>query len=289
MRVLVTGAGGQVGRALMDSAPADVEARGVAHTELDISNAEAVSRFVAAQGPELLINAAAYTAVDKAESEADQARAVNEVGARNLAVAAVAAGARLIQISTDFVFDGTTTVPYATDRPPAPLGVYGVTKRAGERAVLEKLPDRAIVLRTAWVYAPRGRNFVLTMLRLMRKKGAVNVVSDQIGTPTSASSIARVIWALAPRTDLSGIYHWTDAGVASWYDFAVAISEEAATIGLLDEPAEVRPIATEDYPTPARRPIFSVLDTRATVDAIGIQPLHWRANLRRVLGEIQRG
>jgi dTDP-4-dehydrorhamnose reductase len=155
--------------------------------------------------------------------------------------------------------------------------------------VLEALPGRALVLRTAWVYAATGRNFLLTMLKLMREKGSVRVVADQIGTPTAAESVARTIWALAERPALHGIYHWTDAGVASWYDFAVAIAEEGLAQGLLPKAAEVVPIATADYPTPAQRPRFSVLDTRSTREAIGGAAPHWRVSLRRVLGEIPRG
>ena len=192
----------------------------------------------------------------------------------------------MIQLSTDFVFDGNTSVPYAPDAEPNPLGVYGRTKLAGERAVLAALPD-AIVLRTAWVYAARGRNFVLTMLRLMREKQLVRVVADQIGTPTAAESVAEAVWALAAAEGASGTFHWTDAGVASWYDLAVAVCEEASAMGLLDRPAEVVPITSEEYPTPAQRPRFSVLDTRSTVAATGLAPRHWRVRLRQVLGDVE--
>jgi dTDP-4-dehydrorhamnose reductase len=289
MKVLITGAGGQVGKALTAAAPKGVESRPVTHADLDITDAQAAIALIAREQPDLIVNAAAYTAVDKAESEPDRAREVNERGAANLAKAAAQTGARLIHVSTDFVFDGASSTPYAPDNEPHPLGVYGTTKLAGERAVLEHLGERALVLRTAWVYAAQGRNFLTTMLRLMRDKGTVNVVSDQIGTPTAASSIARAIWALSSKPNLSGIYHWTDSGVASWYDFAVAVAEGATELGLLRGPAEVIPIATEDYPTPARRPRFSVLDTRATVDALGILAPHWCANVRSVLGEIRLG
>ena len=289
MKVLIAGAGGQVGRALAAAAPEALTVLAATRTELDITDRAGVDSLVNDFGPELIINAAAYTAVDNAESEPEAAYRINDLGARNLAEAAAAANARLIHISTDFVFDGTQCRPYAPAAEPAPLGVYGASKLAGEKSVLASLPGRALILRTAWVYAATGHNFVLTMLRLMRERGAVRVVCDQIGSPTAAASIATAIWAFTLRPEISGIYHWSDAGVASWYDFAVAIAEEAAGCGLLPGLPGLTPIMTEEYPTPARRPGFSVLDTRASIDAIGIQPPHWRASLRRVLGIIERG
>jgi dTDP-4-dehydrorhamnose reductase len=168
------------------------------------------------------------------------------------------------------------------------LGVYGATKLAGEAAVLEYLPDRAVVVRTAWVYAARGKNFVLTMLRLMGSSGSVRVVSDQIGTPTSALSVADAIWRIVAMPGIRGVHHWTDAGVASWYDFAVAISEDAAQLGLLAQEATVLPIGTKDYPTPARRPSYSVLDKTSLI-SLGLSPIHWRKQLRSVLQEIKHG
>ena len=289
MKALITGSGGQVGRAIIDAAPAGTALVAATHADLDIRDRVAVSEFVGASLPDLIISAAAYTAVDKAETEPELAHEVNAVGAGNLATAAREAGARMIQLSTDFVFDGESPTPYAPDAAPSPLGVYGVTKLAGEQAVLSSMPNDAIVLRTAWVYAPKGQNFLLTMLHLMRDKGSVQVVSDQTGTPTSAASIAEAIWALAAKPDLAGIYHWTDSGIASWHDFAIAIAEVAALLGLVPESVKVVPVGTEDYPTLARRPHYSVLDCRSTVDAIGIEPRHWRDNLRHVLGEITLG
>jgi dTDP-4-dehydrorhamnose reductase len=286
MKVMVTGANGQVGRALLKSVPTHVEAIGRSREELDIGDMQSVMGAVQAQRPDLIINAGAYTAVDKAESEPEVAERVNTTGPHNLAVAAVAAGARLLHLSTDFVFDGMASKPYGTDAPTNPQSTYGRTKRGGEEAVRRTLPDRSVVLRTAWVYAAEGNNFVRTMLRVMAAKGAVRVVADQVGTPTAAHSLAEVIWALAARADVSGIYHWTDAGVASWYDFAVAIAEESLVIGLL--PAEVRvdPIATEEYPTPAKRPSYSVLDKRSLLARLNVPARHWRSNLRTVLTEI---
>jgi len=286
LKVLLTGARGQVGRALLKSAPQGIQLRALSHAEMDITNAPQVHGVMQEARPDVVINAAAYTAVDRAETEVEAARAVNELGARTLADAAAVCGARLVHLSTDFVFDGQSSLPYLPTDPTGPLSVYGRSKLAGERAVQMSLPGRSLILRTAWVYAPEGHNFVRTMLRLMREKGAVRVVTDQIGAPTAAHSIAAAVWKLVAHPDLSGIYHWTDAGVASWYDFAVAIAEEGAALGHLTRPVEVTPIATEEYPLPARRPRFSVLDRRTTVAAIGMMPPHWRVNLRRVLGDM---
>jgi dTDP-4-dehydrorhamnose reductase len=283
---MITGANGQVGRALLKSVPAQVEAVGLSRAELNIADEQAVMGSVQSQHPDLIINAGAYTAVDKAESEPEVAERANTAGPHNLARAAGATGARLLHLSTDFVFDGTASKPYGTEAPTNPQSTYGRTKRGGEEAVRRALPDKSVVLRTAWVYAAEGNNFVRTMLRVMAAKGTVRVVADQIGTPTAAHSLAEVIWGLTARPDVSGIYHWTDAGVASWYDFAVAIAEESAVIGLL--PAEVRvdAIATEEYPTPAKRPSYSVLDKRSLLAKLQVSVRHWRSNLRTVLAEI---
>ena len=289
MKALIVGAGGQVGRALVAARPAEVDVVALGHMDLDISDAAAVDARLKECAPDVVINAAAYTAVDNAEKEPDAAKRANEIGPLNLARAASGLGeCRLLHVSTDFVFDGQSVTPYGPDSQAAPLGVYGQTKLDGERRVVGALGDRAIVLRTSWVYDSSGRNFVRTMLRLMNERRAVRVVADQVGTPTSAHSVANVLWHFAQDKRLSGTYHWSDAGVASWYDFAVAIAEEGAALGLVPKDVEVTAIVTEEYPTPAKRPAFSVLDKRATVAALGIEPVHWRARLRTVLGEIAR-
>jgi dTDP-4-dehydrorhamnose reductase len=258
------------------------------HSELDVTDEQATVYRVRQDAPDVILNAAAYTAVDRAESEPELAHRVNGAGPRHLALAAREAGARLIHISTDFVFDGQAGVPYRPDAPTNPLGVYGLTKREGEKAVLETLPEHSVILRTAWVYASWSHNFLRTMLRIMDAKGSVRVVADQIGTPTSARSLAETLWKLVEMPQVVGLHHWTDAGVASWYDFAVAIAEEAAHLRLLPANITVTPIATHEYPTPARRPSYSVLDTTSLV-TLGIVPLHWRKRLRAVLGELGNG
>lgn len=280
MKVLVTGAAGQLGRALRQSAPADAELVALARDGLDLADGDAIAAVVAHHSPDLIFNAAAYTAVDRAESDEATARLINATAVGHLAGAASEIGARLVHISTDFVFDGASGRPYRPSDPTGPLGLYGRTKLEGEQAAG---PD-ALIVRTSWVYAPIGANFVRTMLRLMGARSELGVVADQIGTPTYAPGLAAVLWALAGQ-GARGILHYTDSGVASWYDFAVAIQEEALAIGLLERPAAIRPIATSDYPTPARRPHFSVLEKDETWALLGGAAPHWRTNLRIMLGE----
>lgn len=287
-KVLITGAGGQVGRMLLDTRPSRFEAIACTHADLDIGSGTAVSDFVGRHRPDVIINAAAYTAVDKAESEAAIAQRINAEGPRYLAAAARECGGRLIHISTDFVFDGAASVPYGPDSATHPLSVYGRTKLDGEHAVLEMLPEQSTVVRTAWVYAAAGANFVRTMLRIMRSNAAVRVVADQVGTPTAARSLAEVLWQIADNPQIGGIHHWTDAGVASWYDFAVAIAEEGTELGLVPPGVTVTPITSSEYPTPARRPSYSVLDKRSLAP-YGLHPIHWRKRLRAVLREIPSG
>ena len=203
-----------------------------------------------------------------------------------LASAARNAGAGFVHVSTDFIFDGTAHLPYPPDALPNPLGVYGRTKLEGEEAARD-LHGNPLIVRTAWVYAAKGANFVATMLRLMRERSELGVVADQIGTPTHVPTLARTIWTLA-QGGHTGTFHATDAGVASWYDFAVAIHEEALALGLLTTPVTVKPIRTSDYPTPAQRPAYSVLDKSATWALTGL-PNHWRVELRACLQELARG
>ncbi len=286
MKVLVTGAQGQVGRALVRAAPAAMEVIALARDELDISEVARIDAVVREIRPDVIVNAAAYTAVDRAEAEPERAAEINERAPGYLATAAARTAARMVHISTDYVFAGDRTTPAKPGDLPRPLSVYGATKLAGERAVRSALPERAVILRTSWVYAAEGHNFVRTMLRLMREKGAVRVVADQIGTPTAAFSVAQAIWQFIQQPHLYGTFHWSDAGVASWYDFAVAIAEEGRAQGLLSNEIAIAPIPTADFPTPARRPPFSLLDCSATREATGLPQIHWRANLRRVLEEM---
>jgi dTDP-4-dehydrorhamnose reductase len=286
---LVTGAGGQLGLALQATVPRGWRVIPCAHRQLDVTNDAQVYHVIGRERPGLVINAAAYTAVDAAESEPERAAAVNTGGAANVARAARETGARLIHLSTDFVFDGCQGRPYGPDDPTNPLGVYGRTKLEGEHEVARIAEGDAVILRSAWIYGIRGKNFVLTMLRLMREKESVRVVADQTGTPTWDRGLAEAIWGVAERSDMRGVHHWTPAGVASWYDVAVALQEEALALGILERAVPVRPIRTVEYPTPAARPWYSVLDKSVTWAALGQTPGHWRAHLRLMLQELSRG
>jgi dTDP-4-dehydrorhamnose reductase len=287
MRVLVLGAGGQVGRAVAQSAPAGHEVIARTRSDVDIGDAAAVGRAITEAAADWVVNAGAYTAVDQAEDEPAKAAAINDAAVGAIAAGAARAGSRLLHLSTDFVFDGASSRAYLPSDKPNPLGVYGASKLAGEAKVLGG-DCAGIVLRTAWVYAATGRNFVLTMLRLMREREQLRVVGDQIGAPTWAAGLARAIWGLMSGGAGAGIYHWTDLGVASWYDFAVAIQEEALARSLLPRATAVVPIATADYPTRAHRPAFSVLDTSATRALLpATTAVHWRVNLRMMLDELR--
>lgn len=282
MKVLITGANGQLGRALQSTVPAGATIIATDVAELDICDGGAVSAFVDEVHPDVIINAAAYTAVDKAEAEEAFALRLNSEAVANLAAAARTVGARFVHVSTDFVFDGVSGIPYAPDAPTAPLSAYGRTKLAGETAA----GGDALIVRTAWVYGSQGGNFVRTMLRLMAERDEVRVVADQIGTPTWATALAQALWSLDGQ-QAKGIFHYTDSGACSWYDFAVAIQEEAVALGLLTRSVPIVPIATSEYPTPARRPHYSVLEKSATFTLLGGPAPHWRINLRRMLMDIK--
>jgi dTDP-4-dehydrorhamnose reductase len=284
VKVLVTGAGGQLGRALMALAP-DTSARGVSHEQLDIADAVAVDSVLREIRPDVLINAAGFTRVDDAETQHEAAERANATGPAVLAAGCRSAGAWLVQVSTDYVFDGEQTRPYAPAARTNPLSVYGNTKLKGELAVTRELPSHSTVVRTSWLYAAEGRNFLTTMLRLMRSRPQLSVVSDQIGAPTSVTGLARVLWAFTLQR-ASGLYHWCDSGVASWYDFAVAIGEEAVACGVLASSPPILPIASVDYPTAARRPPYSLLDKRDTERLLGVTAPHWRRALHETLGAL---
>ncbi|ROR01502.1 dTDP-4-dehydrorhamnose reductase [Desulfosoma caldarium] len=283
--VVVTGILGQLGWELERSCPASVRLVGVDLPEVNITQPDQVARLFARTRPHVVINAAAYTAVDRAEQEAEAAYAVNRDAVRLLAEACAQQGAHLVHVSTDFVFDGTLSRPIRPSDLPNPLGVYGASKLAGEKVALDVLKDRCTIVRTAWLYSSHGANFVKTMLRLFDERDEVHVVSDQVGTPTWAANLADFLWAFLQKEPVpAGIYHFTDAGVASWYDFAVAVEEETRT--KRGKRVWVRPIRTEEYPTPARRPSYSVLDKHSAWALWPRRPDHWREALRRMLHEM---
>jgi len=288
MKILVTGANGQLGWELQRAKPGDCELTALSRDQLDITDLEQVKNTINSIKPDWIINAAAYTAVDKAESDSAGAYAINADGAANLAMAAQAINARLLHISTDFIFDGKNNRPYLPEDAANPLGVYGASKLAGEQKVRELLGDDTLIIRTAWVYSSHGNNFVKTMLNLMAERDTLGVVEDQVGTPSWAAEIATAIY-LSIENNLRGIYHWTDTGAASWYDFSVAIYELGKEAGLLNNSVTINPIPTEDYPTPAVRPPYSILNKDSLRKAINYTGKHWRDSLSQMILEIKNG
>lgn len=289
MRVLILGKNGQLAWELARTAPECVEFQSVASSEVDISEEQDVLRCVTAYKPQIVINAAAYTKVDMAETDTERAFAVNAKGVLHLAKACDTIDARLIHISTDFVFDGAKSLPYLPSDTPNPMSVYGRSKLEGERLALENMPnERLLILRTSWLYSSHGHNFVKTMLRLAATRNEIRVVCDQVGAPTWAKDLAQAIWNAVRSEGFCGIHHFSNAGVASWYDFAMAVMEEAMDMGLLSAKPHLLPIPTEAYPTPAKRPCYSVLNCFQTWEALAITPIHWRKSLRNMLVELKR-
>lgn len=283
-KIVITGASGQLGQTLMRASMfGEHTLIPLTRQQLDISSQASVDSVLASLAPDIIINAAAYTAVDAAESDRDAAYAINEAGPAHLANWVKNSDAKLIHVSTDFVFDGQGHRPYRTHDKTGPVSVYGSSKLAGEHKVLDILGHKASIVRTAWLYSPFNSNFVKTMLRLMSERDSLSVIDDQVGTPCSTFSLARCLAAIIENDSSGGVYHWTDAGVASWYDFAVAIYSEALALGLLEKPIIITPITTEQYPTPARRPAYSVLDKHETLQQISATQRHWREELKDVL------
>ncbi len=276
MRVLVLGAGGQLGWELLRSRPEAFEVIGCDRAAVDFLSEESLERCVAESRADWIVNAAAYTGVDRAEAEEELAFQVNCRAVEILATLCNRYGIRLVHFSTDFVFNGKGVRPWLPEDRADPISVYGRSKLGGEDAVRTILGKSGLIIRTAWLYSSHGNNFVKTMLNRMAKMDVLKVVDDQIGTPT---------WA-AVEKGLEGTFHWTDAGIASWYDFAVAVQEEALELGILDEDILLQPIGSKDYPTPAKRPFYSVLDKTSMIKASGIDPIHWRKQLRQMLQEM---
>jgi dTDP-4-dehydrorhamnose reductase len=288
MKILVTGANGQLGWELQRAKPNDCELTALSRDQLDITDLEQVTRSINSVKPDWVINAAAYTAVDKAESDSAGAYAINAEGAANLATAAQAINSCLLHISTDFIFDGKNNRPYLPEDVPNPLGIYGASKLAGEQKVREILGGETLIIRTAWVYSAHGNNFVKTMLRLMGERDTLGVIEDQVGTPSWAAEIARAVY-LSIENNLRGVYHWTDTGAASWYDFSVAIYELGKEAGLINNSVTINPIPTEAYPTPAERPPYSILNKDSLRKAINYTGKHWRDSLSQMIMEIKNG
>lgn len=282
MRVLVTGGSGQVGQALLAQLPHGVECFAPTSSEMNISCASQVSSLVRDMAPQLIINAAAYTAVDQAESDVDQAFAINQQGVANLAAAAHQVDARVFHLSTDYVFSGDSETAYTERDGCRPCGVYGASKLAGEQ-VLQQQKINSLILRTSWVFSQHGNNFVKTMLRLGQTRTELGVVADQQGGPTSANDIASTVWRLAEIPDACGLYHYSGAPSCSWFEFAQQIFADAQDLGLIHHLPSLSPLTTEQYPTPAKRPARSVLNCELLYQRFGIGQPEWRLALRQVL------
>ena len=295
MKILLTGAAGQLGQALRQQVPVGVELIATSRSgdggmlPLDLADAAACRAAVLEHRPDWVLNGGAYTAVDRAESEPELALAVNGGAPRAFAEALAETGGRLLQVSTDFVFNGQQGSPYRPEQARDPLGAYGRTKAAGEEAVEQVLggSSRGVILRTSWVMGPVGKNFALTMLRLHRERGAsgqaLGVVEDQVGCPTSTATLAAACWRVITAHVQEPVLHWCDAGAASWFDVAVAVGELAQELGLLQQPAPVNPLTTAEYPLPAQRPSYSLLDCSSSRRALGLAPTPWRQALRQLL------
>ncbi|MDP5338351.1 MAG: dTDP-4-dehydrorhamnose reductase [Nodularia sp. (in: cyanobacteria)] len=283
--ILLLGSNGQVGQELEKILSPKHKIIPLARPKIDLTQPDNLRQIIREIQPRIIINAAAYTAVDKAETEPELAKAINATAPQIIAAESQKLGCFLIHFSTDYVFDGQQTHPYQESDPTNPLGVYGQTKRAGEIAI-EQTHSHHIILRTAWVYGTFGKgNFVKTMLRLGKERSEIGVVTDQIGSPTWAQDIADAIAHIIPQLtpEIAGTYHYTNSGVISWYDFAVAIFEEAQQLGFPLTPPKVIPITTAEYPTLARRPAYPVLACGKISQVLGTYPPHWRQRLRLML------
>lgn len=283
MNILVTGANGQLGNEMQVLARENLQ-----HTyfftdvqELDICDEQAVYAYVSEHKINIIVNCAAYTAVDKAEDNVELCDKLNNIAPGYLARAAQANGAAMIQVSTDYVFDGTAHIPYTEEEPTCPASVYGSTKLAGEQNVMDHC-EKAMVIRTAWLYSIYGNNFVKTMIRLGQERDSLGVIFDQIGTPTYANDLAQTIFAAINKGVVRGIYHFSDEGVCSWYDFTIAIHRLAGIAS-----CKVKPLHTADYPAKAPRPHYSVLDKTKIKDTFGIEIPHWEESLKRCINQLR--
>ena len=281
-KVILLGAKGQLGQLVAESAPNYINLECFSHETLDITNHEAVKELILQVSPDIIINAAAYTAVDNAEKQHELANAINADAVENIAIS-TPPETRIIHISTDFVFSSNSERPYKAEDQIAPVSIYGQSKADGEEALLRHHPKNAIILRTSWLYSAKGKNFLTTMLRLMAERDELSIVNDQFGSPTSAHLLAQIIWGFALENHGIGIYHWSDRGVITWYDFALEIYSQARQLGILKKEVNIKAIATKDYPTPAVRPCYSALDSSATETLLGVKTSPWQEELHKVL------
>ena len=297
MKVLLTGANGQVGNALIRTKPSHIDLYPTSRSNLELSNPQDCFDMVKAIKPDWIINSGAYTFVDKAEKEPELAIAINAGAPKAFANAILKEGGKLLQISTDFVFDGSQSVPYTPSSMRSPINVYGKSKAKGEIEIENLLTNRnqSVILRTSWVMGPTRTNFALTMLKLHKEKNIISVVADQVGSPTTTATLSDAIWKIiSMNSDIQDcsngspqVLHWCNSGVASWYDIAIAVGEISEEIGLINKKANVLPIQTINYPTPAKRPTYSILDNSLTQEKLRLTPIHWRKALKDLLIDYQ--
>ena len=293
MKVLIIGGNGQLGKSLCNTKPVNLDLISYSKEEFNLLDIDNCLTKIEKVKPNYVINAAAYTAVDKAETERENVEIVNAKNPYKIALSLDDLGGKFIQISTDFVFSGSKSSPYQTNDELLPLNEYGKSKALCEKLLLEL--NNTKIIRTSWLYSPFGKNFCLTMLRLHKscldKKVPLRVVSDQISCPTSSFSLSNLCWTMINNNEIfkseQKIFHWSDAGVASWYDFAVAIGEIGLKSGLLEKKSRVLPIKSKDFPTPAKRPSFSLLDSSDICDLLKLERSHWRSELEYVIEQIK--
>ena len=283
-RALIIGKHGQLAQALIASKPNSIIATTMGRDDVDIGSLESIIAAIELTRAELIINTAAYTQVDMAESQQDRAFSVNRDGAGNIALAAKLTRTRLIHLSTDYVFNGLQSKAYCIDDEPRAINVYGASKLAGEQAVIAAEYEEACIVRSSWLYSQFGTNFVKTMLRLMTQQPKLSVIDDQTSCPTSAFELGQFIWSLSQQEKLTPIYHWSDAGTASWYQFALAIQDIALGLGKLDTRIPIKPISSSQFSSAALRPQFSLLDITASRQIMTAKP--WRENLTSVLKQL---
>lgn len=286
--LLLTGGKGQLGQTFQQHWPGsplseiyDLQAIDV--EDLDLTASNAVAGYLSDQQPRLIINGAAYTAVDGAEDNRDRAFAVNEQAVSNLASWCAGNACPMVLISTDFVFDGKSNIPYRPEDTTAPLSVYGASKLAGELQLQALLPENGLIVRTSWLYSEYGSNFVKTMINLMNERDTLSIVEDQIGSPTSTHSLVSFLHTLLTSQTSQSVYHWTDGAVMSWFDFAAGIQKLGMANGLLKKAIELSPISTAEYPTPARRPAFSAMNREASLALPGCEASEWDGELEKVI------
>ncbi len=285
MKALITGADGQLGRELVATAPSGTTVKAVTKAECNVAELSAVEKVLEHFAPEVVINTAAYTAVDAAEDNEAFASRVNAGGAENVATVSKRIGARLIHISTDYVFDGRSSTPYQPDAPTQPINVYGKTKLAGELAVRRETPD-AVIIRGSWLYSTTGKNFLLRILELLQSDVSPRVVTDQRGSPTLATDLAEVVWLCSARTNVKGTYHFANAGDASWYEVAREIRRILVHDLEVTELPNIVPISSAEYRSRARRPAYSVLDSSALSHLLSHEARPWQEALRDAIGKL---